>query len=392
MDTAASFLNDMTDDRHREVRRVVSIYISIVRCELPPKQPGPPHLQQLTKQQLQDKKETREVVLKEWDGCHGEKGGHQRRRGVCTARSPGFQPLRACCAKNTSYCTLLSGSIYFHSAAMPPKNQKSKASGKAAAAPKEVPAPKGGKGKQASGPPVAVAANAPSKKQQKLSKQEERLMRQQETDAMLIIPDEDDCYAPMIEVEEAAPRKAAPVDSFGNTLSKAAQAQSKEDAKIEIMRAEARARRKAKEDLRLHAEQAAAPPSTDSDHVFNKVKDTLDVEEVRQKLAGGAKLTHKESKLLQRAEAQEAEAVSMQQEADEGLSSFSLSVRSERGQGDETTMSAVDVIVNSFTITAPSKPLLIDASLRIVAVIIMLLACYLHYNLLFHVRRESGTV
>ena len=188
---------------------------------------------------------------------------------------------------------------------------------------------------------------------------------------MLIIPD-DDFYAPMSDVEEPAPRKPAPVDSFGNTLSKAAQAKNKEDAKLEIMRAEARARRKAKEDMRLQAELATAAPSADS-----KVKDTLSVEEVRQKLASGAKLTHKESKLLQRTEAQEAEVASMQQEADEGLSSFSLSVRNEHGQGEDSTMSAVDVIINSFTITAPSKPLLIDASLRIVSV--------RDYTLLWHV-------
>jgi hypothetical protein len=276
---------------------------------------------------------------------------------------------------------------------MPPKPQK----GVKAPAPAAAPAAKASKssaktgGKHANNSDQATAsasadagaasASHLSKKQVKQSKEGERQLHIQERDAMLNIPDDEYAYEDPME-EESRPSKPVLTDAFGNTISKAAHAKGKEDVKIDIMRAEAKARRQAKENAKLAEEQqkqqqklaaaaaagdtslAVAAAAIDIDdtsaadgisggHIPTKATRgaVIDIQVVRQKLADGAKLSHKETKLLQRSEAEAVAEATAKQESEDGLSKFDISVQGERGQGaDGGTLSAVDVVVSSFSI------------------------------------------
>lgn len=243
---------------------------------------------------------------------------------------------------------------------MPPKNQKTMRSVSGAA---HTPPPsKGDKPgrKRLKATPVA-------EKPPKMRKQEERELWRQEADIMLMIPDiEADDYSDTLSyLEDDPPRKAPPVDAMGNTISKAAQAKAAGDARIETMRAEARARRQARDERLLTEAQASSVFVSIHEEVFTKVKGMLSVEELRQKLADGAKLSRKESKYLQRADTEEAKKTAVALEEADGLAAFSLSYQNESGEGEDCTVSAVDIVVSGLCISAPSKRLLVDASLRI---------------------------
>lgn len=243
---------------------------------------------------------------------------------------------------------------------MPPKSQKPSKGAKGDLTNDSVRQPSG-KGDKINGKSAAQASNVSAcdaaKGPSKMSKQEERALRQQEQDAMLMIPDESS------EDEIAAGRSGSDpakshVDSFGNTLTKNAVAKAKEDAKMDVLRAEARARREAKAQREAESLVAGSEAPSAGEHVFTKAKTAVTVEDVRLKLASGAKLSHKESKLLQRAESDAIEEAERRREEAEGLSSFSISYH-----GGGGTVSAVDIVASGLTITAPSKSLLIDASL-----------------------------
>lgn len=144
-------------------------------------------------------------------------------------------------------------------------------------------------------------------------------------------------------------------DRFGNTVLKSKLA---EDAAVEAMRAAARAKRAEKEAMlaassSMVMESAPCEPSAG----------TSGMEEILAKAASGQKLTHKEKKALsahEKAAAEEAERVA---ETAAGLQSFSLSAPTSSTAGT----GCVDVIAENVSISAPSKPLLVGANVRLVS-------------------------
>lgn len=143
-------------------------------------------------------------------------------------------------------------------------------------------------------------------------------------------------------------------DKFGNTISKAKAA---EDSKVELLRAAAKARRAEKEAAAL-AEAVESSLSVSDIALEPKVKPSkeLNIEEVRAKFASGAKLTHKEKKLLgtfEKASATEAQVIS---EAQSGLSSFSISMQAQgSGAGEKRN---IHLLFTSQTTTKVSNFLL----------------------------------
>lgn len=173
-------------------------------------------------------------------------------------------------------------------------------------------------------------------------------------------------------------------DKLGNTVLKA---KAEEDAKLEAMRAAARARR---------AEKEAAMQGQGATETADLAPATLSIEEVRSKLENGLKLTHKEKKLLSSFEKAVASDAQQAEENAAGLSSFSLSAQANdlaEGStvpftptnrelhnklhrlhsiilsalgGEAKTASSSDVHASSVSISAPARPLLIDATVRLV--------------------------
>lgn len=121
-------------------------------------------------------------------------------------------------------------------------------------------------------------------------------------------------------------------DKFGNTISKA---KASEDAKVEQLRAAAKARRAEKE---AAAAAAATLVSLDDSAVSlkdisleSKVKSSkdLNIDEVRAKAEAGGKLTHKEKKMLGSFQKASVEEAQLSTEAKSGLSSFSISMQAQ---------------------------------------------------------------
>lgn len=110
-------------------------------------------------------------------------------------------------------------------------------------------------------------------------------------------------------------------DKFGNTVLKA---KAEEDAKLDAMRAAAKARRAEKE-------AAAAAQTQQAETVAPLAKEkssaALSIEEVRRKFDSGLKLTHKEKKLLESFDRSAAKDALLTVENASGLSSFSLSAQ-----------------------------------------------------------------
>jgi hypothetical protein len=194
--------------------------------------------------------------------------------------------------------------------------------------------------------------NKSSKQERKLQNKAIESTRLRERDEMLSILNEnesevdDDSFVG----HESKPQASNfTVDKFGNTISKAKQA---EAARLETLRAEARARR---------AQRGIGTNTIDEASVSD-----VRVESVA---ADDKKLTHKAKRLLQLREIDLMESHSQQLEDKYGLSSFSLSIQASMGgdDGEGGCLSATDIIIPSFTLTAPARPLLIDASLRIVS-------------------------
>lgn len=117
-------------------------------------------------------------------------------------------------------------------------------------------------------------------------------------------------------------------DKFGNTISKAKAA---DDAKVEALRAAAKARRAEKEAAALlEASESISSAKEIAIEPKSKSSKDLNIDEVRAKAAAGGKLTHKEKKLLGSFEKASVEEAQLVAEAQSGLASFSISMQ---GQG-----------------------------------------------------------
>jgi hypothetical protein len=235
-------------------------------------------------------------------------------------------------------------------------------------APTEKKVGKSGKGKPG-GNESSDSANKDSKSARKTRQREIEANRLRERDEVMKIydsSDEDDADGNEV---EAKPASKFTVDKFGNKISKAKLA---EEQRLQAMREEARLRREKRgigvSGVAIDSATAVAAPDSAEPSLKNDVDS--DVANIQQKFSDGLKLTHKERRVLQAANRDALQAQSQAAEAELGLTSFSLSIKGEStSAGDDNLkcLSATDIIVPSFTITAPERPLFVDASLCIVS-------------------------
>ena len=170
-------------------------------------------------------------------------------------------------------------------------------------------------------------------------------------------------------------------DKMGNTISKIALKQKNAE---EEKRAAAKARRAAKATTKSTTESSIATESTSDDSTKNIRPQWLqDYDKVKAKLAAsGKKPSGKEKKLLKRGQAREAEDAELgvtygdaedsnSMPLDKRLEGFSLSLP----RGGQTCNTdddsnnedrSRDVVIKGFSISAPEKPLLVNADLTLV--------------------------
>ena len=190
-----------------------------------------------------------------------------------------------------------------------------------------------------------------SKKSKKAARQAAEAERARAVESMLA-PASDDEPATDSEGEWTT-------DKAGNTISKA-EARRKEEE--EAMRAAAKKRRAAKA-------AAAAPAPVDE----GRPQWLVDYDRVKAKAEAGGKLSGKEKKLLKRGQAREAEEAELgltsggddTRTVDARLEGFSLSVPG--GATRAADDASKDVVVKGLSISAPEKPLLVNADLALVA-------------------------
>lgn len=178
-------------------------------------------------------------------------------------------------------------------------------------------------------------------------------------------------------------------DKFGNTISKQEARQREADEKI---RAEAKARRLAKAKAREEAAVAEdnKAPADDVGGNIDRPQWLQDYDKVKAKQAEGKKLSGKEKKLLKRGEARVAEdealgitcgggaAAAGEEETslpppDKRLEGFSLTVtpgNNNNNSGDDdddggNRPNDRDVVIKGISISAPEKPLLVNADLTL---------------------------
>ena len=137
----------------------------------------------------------------------------------------------------------------------------------------------------------------------------------------------------------------------------------------EKLRAEAKARREAKK----AAEGVDGESNSMSGKAKKEKKDKVhmtrreELDMLKEKELAGEKLSNRERKMLTKYQEELEEEVAMQEEYSAGLESFSLTLggKSTGEEGEGETYSAVDIVVPSFTITAPNRVLFQDAQLKL---------------------------
>ena len=169
-------------------------------------------------------------------------------------------------------------------------------------------------------------------------------------------------------------------DAFGNTS--ASSGKSKESSKLlERQRSEAKVRREAK--FASEAEDAAMKQSA-KELTAERTGKVLAVVMTREqelasiklRIANNEEISNKDMKFLRKHEEEESADAAMAKEYATGLSNYSLSIGGKgitTGSDDENevdiskTLSARDIIVPNFSISAPHRVLFSDATLRLVA-------------------------
>lgn len=194
------------------------------------------------------------------------------------------------------------------------------------------------------------AAPKESKESKKAAREAAEAERERELEAMLA-PD-----------DEAATDSEGEwtTDKAGNRASKAA---ARKKAEEDATRAAAKQRR---------ALKATAAPVAAIDE--GRPQWLVDYDRVKAKAAGGGKLSGKERKLFKRGQAREAEEAELGLTADGGADTRTVDARLEGfalslpgGAGSTADDNSRDVVVKGFSISAPDKPLLVNADLALVA-------------------------
>ena len=170
-------------------------------------------------------------------------------------------------------------------------------------------------------------------------------------------------------------------DAFGNTTATSSSKLKESTKLLERQRIEARGRREAK--FAAEAEEVAMKQSAkDSSGDKSKKNATPamtrqeELENLQRKVANNEVLSNKDLKFLKKHEQEVSADTAMAQEYATGLSNYSLSIGGKgitTASDDENevniskTLSARDIIVPNFSISAPHRVLFSDATLRLVA-------------------------
>jgi len=219
--------------------------------------------------------------------------------------------------------------------------------------------PKGEKVKEAPGP--SKKAQAASKKAQRAAEAE---ARRRDTEEMMNPPsasEEEDGDSDQDSVERVVrnrPKKKMITDKFGNTVA-AGSAQDPDIAKLREEKAMAREEK---------ARQREAAKTKEAAESGNGAEAEM-VAALTARLDSGAKLSNKERKLLKKSESR-LERLALEAEEDsDPLRMFSLSVAggAEDSETGEATgaLSATDVVVREFSISAPQRQLFTNAKLKL---------------------------
>ena len=170
-------------------------------------------------------------------------------------------------------------------------------------------------------------------------------------------------------------------DAFGNTTASSSAKLNESTKLLERQRIEARARREAK--FAAEAEEMAIKQSA-KDSSGEKPKKSAaaamtrqeELENIHNRVANNEILSNKDLKFLKKHEQEVSADAAMAQEYATGLSNYSLSIGGKgiaTASDDENevniskTLSARDIIVPNFSISAPHRVLFNDATLRLVA-------------------------
>jgi len=165
-------------------------------------------------------------------------------------------------------------------------------------------------------------------------------------------------------------------DKMGNTISKKALKQKNAE---EEKRASAKARRVAQA-KKVTAESIDKENTDDNSSKNMRPQWLQDYDRVKAKVASGKKPSGKEKKLLKRGQAREAEDVELgvtygdveETPLDKRLEGFSLSLsgsgssQTKTDDNSENNDRSRDVVIKGFSISAPEKPLLVNADLTLV--------------------------
>ena len=268
----------------------------------------------------------------------------------------------------------------------PPNPEKKKGAGGPSTAPSTTK-----KGATAVPPPeLSVKQSKAARKAEKAVLEADRLEARERMEKMMLDSDDEETNVFTIAtnaakaLEKELGSNGGFRDAFGNTTTSDPSV-SKEAARLLAkQRMEAKARREAKFKAE---EEAAAEALATTTSAGSKKKPVLSRQEeiavILAKVSANESLSNKEKKLLKKHEEEQAEEVAMHQEFESGLANYSLSISGrgamvasddeddeDEGGGDgvkRKTLSATDVIVPCFTITAPHRVLFFDATLKLVS-------------------------
>jgi len=212
-------------------------------------------------------------------------------------------------------------------------------------------------------------------------KDKKKMIEQKVEEAHMIAAGSDDNFNYCVDDErETDSESDFTTDKFGNTISKK---ESRRKEAEEEMRAASKARRLAKVD----ASEKAASSSPSTVETSSRPQWLQEYDRVKAKLAKGKKLSGKEKKLLKRGEAREEEDKELgvtygdddreETSLQKRLEGFSLSFAptgrvdvniDANGSNDQEQSGGRDrdVVIKSISISAPEKPLLVNADLKLI--------------------------
>ena len=231
-------------------------------------------------------------------------------------------------------------------------------------------------------PEVSIKQSKSMRKAQNAENEAQRLKDRERMESMTFSDEEPASSAVIknaVKIESELGSGKGMRDAFGNTMSSTDK--SKETSKVlERQRAEARIRREAKFKMDADEAESKSMSKTAGGSKSGKSAAPLtrqeELDSIQLKVDNNETLSNRDLKLLKKHEQSRSIDSAIALEFNSGLSNYSLSIG---GKGIQTasddeseiniskTLSARDIIVPNFSITAPHRVLFNDASLRLVA-------------------------